>query len=206
VFCEQGVFDLRQAGRILEAARAAGLGCKLHADELHDTGGARLAADLRVASADHLLAASDEGLRAMAEAGVPAVLLPATAYSMRRPYARARAMVDMGVAVALATDCNPGSSFTESMPFAFGLAVMQMSLTVEEALTASTLNAAYAVGLGREKGSLTAGKAADFVLLDGETPGIIAFRAGIPPVAAVYIAGALAWPAEGNRAGREGQG
>jgi imidazolonepropionase len=206
VFSEQGVFDIRQARRILEAARAAGLRGKLHADELHDTGGARLAADLGAASADHLLAASDEGLRAMADAGVPAVLLPATAYSMRRPYARARAMVDMGVAVALATDCNPGSSCTESMPFTFGLAVMQMGLTVAEALTASTLNAAYAVGLGAETGSLTAGKAADFVLLDGETPGIIAFRAGIPPVAAVYASGVRVWPAERNGARGEGRG
>jgi imidazolonepropionase len=205
VFCEQGVFDLRQARRILEAARAAGLGCKLHADELHDTGGAGLAAELGAVSADHLLAASDVGLRAMAEAGTTAVLLPATAYSMRKPYARARAMIDMGVPVALASDCNPGSSCTESMPFVFGLAVMQMGLSVAEALTATTLNAAFALGLGEETGSLSAGKAADFVLLDGETPGIIAFRAGVPPVAEVYRAGVRVWPGQG-RAGEEGRG
>ena len=203
VFCEQGVFDLRQTRLILEAARAAGLGCKLHADEIHDTGGARLAAELRAVSADHLLAASDEGLRAMAEAGVVGVLLPATAYSMRKPYARARAMIDMGVPVALATDCNPGSSCTESMPFVFGLAVMQMGLSVAEALTATTLNAAFAIGLGAEAGSLSAGKAADFLLLDGETPGIIAFRAGVPPVAEVYRAGIRAWPAPEGPAGWE---
>jgi imidazolonepropionase len=194
VFCEQGVFSVGQARRILEAARGAGIGLKVHADELHDTGGAGLAASLRAASADHLLAASDQGLRAMTAAGVVAVLLPSTAYSMRKPYARARAMIDMGLPVAIATDCNPGSSCTESMPFAFGLAVLQMRLSVAEALTAATLNAAHAIGLGAETGSLTPGKAADFVLLDGETPAILAFKAGISPVAEVYKAGIRVWP------------
>jgi imidazolonepropionase len=194
VFCETGVFSVEQARLILEAARGAGLGLRLHADELDDTGGAALAASLGAASADHLLSASDSGLHAMAAAGTVAVLLPATAYSMRKPYARARAMVGAGVPVAMATDCNPGSSCTESMPFVFGLSVLQQRLTVAEALTAATLNAAYSLGLGRETGSLTPGKAGDFLLLDGETPGILAFRAGIPPVTAVYKAGALAWP------------
>jgi imidazolonepropionase len=194
VFCEDGVFSVEQSRTILEAARRAGLGLRLHADEIHDTGGAALAAALGAASADHLLAVSDASLRAMAAAGTVAVLLPATAYGMRKPYARVRAMVDAGVPVAIATDCNPGSSCTESMPFAFGLAVLQMGLTVAEALTAATLNGAYALGLGRDTGSLEPGKAADFLLLDGETPGILAFRAGIPPVAAVYKAGARAWP------------
>ena len=140
----------------------------------------------------------------MAEAGVTAVLLPATAYSMRKPYARARAMIDMGVPVALATDCNPGSSCTESMPFVFGLAVMQMGLSVSEALTATTLNAAFALGLGEETGSLSVGKTADFLLLDGETPGIIAFRAGMPPVAEVYRAGARVATNTENRPEGEG--
>ena len=194
VFCEKGVFSVEQSRRILEAARQAGLGLKLHADELHDMGAAGLAASLRAASADHLLAASDAGLRAMAAAGTVAVLLPATAFSMRKPYARARAMVDMGLAVAVATDCNPGSSCTESMPFVFGLSVLQMGLSVAEALAASTLNAAYALGLGQDIGSLSPGKSGDFLLLDGETPGILAFRAGISPVAAVYKAGARVWP------------
>lgn len=202
VFCEQGVFTAGQARLILEAARAAGMGLKIHADELHDTGGAGLAASLAAVSAEHLLAASDEGLRAMAAAGVVAVLLPATAYSMRRPFARARAMIDMGLPVAIATDCNPGSSCTESMPFAFGLAVLQMRLSVAEALTAATLNAAYAIGLGGESGSLTPGKAADLLLLDGETPAILAFRAGISPVAEVFKAGKRVWPPQ-NGTSRE---
>lgn len=194
VFCEQGVFDVGQSRRILEAARRAGMGLKMHADEIHDTGGADLAASLHAASADHLLAASDHGLRAMMAAGVVAVLLPSTAYSMRKPYARARAMIDMGLPVAIATDCNPGSAFTESMPFAFGLAVLQMGLSVAEALTAATLNAAYAIGLGGETGSLSLGKAADFLLLDGETPAILAFKPGISPVAEVFKAGSRVWP------------
>ncbi len=108
-------------------------------------------------------------------------------------------MIDMGLPVAIATDCNPGSSCTESMPFAFGLAVLQMRLSVAEALTAATLNAAYAVGRGGECGSLTPGKAADFLLLDGETPGILAFRPGISPVAEVFKAGARVWLPQAGR-------
>jgi imidazolonepropionase len=195
VFCEQGVFSIGQSRRVLEAARAAGMGLKIHADELHDTGGAGLAASIQAVSAEHLLAASDLGLRAMAEAGVIAVLLPSTAWSMRRAFARGRTMIDMGLPVAIATDCNPGSSCTESMPLAFGLAVLQMRLSVAEALTAATLNAAYAIGLGGRSGSLTPGKQADLLLLDGETPAILAFRAGISPVAGVFKAGARVWPA-----------
>ncbi|HUJ73768.1 MAG TPA: imidazolonepropionase, partial [bacterium] len=189
VFCEQGVFSVDQARRILRAAVAAGLGARLHADELSDGGGAALAAELRAASADHLLAASDAGLDALARAGVVAVLLPITAFSMRKPFARARAMVQREVPVAVATDCNPGSSCVESMPFAFGLSVLQMGLGVHEALVAATLNGAYALGLGAEAGSLSPGKRADFLLLDGETPGILAFRTGISAVAEVYVGG-----------------
>jgi imidazolonepropionase len=191
VFCEQGVFTPAQASRVLAAARAAGMGLKLHADELTDTGGAALAGALGAVSADHLLAASDEGLRRMKEAGVIAVLLPATAFSMRKPLARARAMVDMGLPVALATDCNPGSSYTLSLPFVVALAVLQMGLTVEEALCAATLNAAHAVGEGARVGSLTPGKDADFVLLDGESPAIIVFSPGAAPVHSVYKRGQL---------------
>jgi imidazolonepropionase len=189
VFCEKGVFSTEQARRILLAAAGAGLGVRLHADELSDSGGAALAAALGAASADHLLAVSDAGLTAMARAGVIGVLLPITAFSMRKNFARARAMVEHDVAVALATDCNPGSAFVESMPFAFGLSVLQMGLGIPEALTACTLNGAYALGLGAETGSLTPGKAADFLLLDGETPGILAFRTGMSAVAETWAQG-----------------
>jgi imidazolonepropionase len=199
VFCERGVFSVEQARRVLEAARNAGLGLKLHADEVHATGGAGLAASLAAVSADHLRAASEPDIRAMAAAGVIGVLLPATSYSLRKPHAPARLMVDLGLPLAAATDCNPGTSFTESMPFVFGLAVLEMGLTMEEALAACTLNAAYAVGLGRGKGSLTTGKSADFLLLDGETPGILAFHAGVSPVASVYVRGNLVWDADAGK-------
>ena len=196
VFCETGVFSPAQSRTVLEAAADAGLGIRLHADELSDSGGAALAAALHAASADHLLAASDAGLRAMADSGVIAVLLPVTAFSMRKRPARARAMVEAGVPVAVATDCNPGSSCVESMPFAFGLSVLMMGLTAAEALTASTLNGAYSLGLGSETGSLTPGKAADFLLLDGETPGILAFRTGISPVVEVRKRAVQVWRKE----------
>ncbi|WP_373500985.1 imidazolonepropionase [Desulfococcus sp.] len=190
VFCEEGVFSIDQGRRILAAAREAGLGVKIHADEVHDLGGAGLAAAMGAASADHLLAASDGNLLQMAEGGVTAVLLPATAYSLRKPYARARHMIDAGLPVALATDCNPGSSYTESMPFVIGLAVINMAMTPAEALTAATLNAAYAVGMAKTVGSLDSGKQADFLFLDGDSPTILAYHAGVSPVAAVFKRGA----------------
>ncbi len=192
-FCERGVFTPAQCRRVLEAASAAGLGLKLHADEVHDTGGAALAASLGAVSAEHLRSSGEAGLRALAWAGSVAVLLPATAHALREPYAPARRMVELGLPVAIATDCNPGSSYTESMPFVFGLAVLGMGLSVNEALAASTLNAAYAIGEGRCAGSLSPGKRADLLLLDGETPGMIPFHAGVSPVAAVYAKGALAF-------------
>jgi imidazolonepropionase len=198
-FCERGVFTPAQCRRVLEAARAAGMGLKLHADEVHDTGGAALAASLRAVSAEHLLAAGEEGLLALAHAGSVAVLLPATAYALRKAYAPARRMVDLGLPVAIATDCNPGSSYTESMPFVFGLAVLGMGLSPGEALVAATLNAAYAVGEAGAAGSLSPGKRADLLLIDAETPAGIAFHAGVPSIAAVYAKGARAWPAEGSR-------
>jgi imidazolonepropionase len=191
VFCEEGVFTVEQSRRVLKAGRGAGLGLKIHADEVHDLGGAGLAAELGATSAEHLLAANDDNLRAMAEKEVIGVLLPATAYSLRKHYAPARKMADMGVPIALATDCNPGSSYTESMPFVFGLAVLNMNLTVPEALVAATLNASYAVGVEEKVGSLDIGKYADFLLLDGESPAILAYHAGVSPVVEVYKRGDL---------------
>jgi imidazolonepropionase len=198
VFCESGVFTVEQSRRILSAGKAAGLRAKLHADEVHDMGGGALAAELGAVSADHLLAVSPRSLEAMAEAGTIAVLLPGTAYSLRKPYAEARAMVERGVPVALATDCNPGSSYVRSMQFVVGLAVMAMGLTPEEALVASTLNAAYALDLADRVGSLDPGKQADFCLLDGHTPAIFAYRAGGNSVARVVKRGVLVHPMEGS--------
>lgn len=189
VFCEEGVFSVPQSRRILSAARALGFGLRIHADEVNDTGGAALAAELGTVSAEHLLAASEENLRAMAARGIIANVLPATAYSLKKPYARVRRMIELGVPVALATDCNPGSCFTESMPFVFGLGVMAMDMSVEEALVATTLNAAWSVGMQDRVGSLDVGKKADFLLLDGETPAVLAYHAGVSPVREVYKGG-----------------
>lgn len=189
VFCEEGVFTPEQSRKIMEAGKLTGLTPKIHADEVVDTGGAAIAAQVRSISAEHLLAANPENLRSMASAGTIANLLPGTAYSLRKPYADARRMIDLGVPVALATDCNPGSCFTESMPFIFGLAVMMMNMSPEEALVASTLNSAYSINRAHLTGSLSVGKQADFLLVDGESPAIFAYHAGVSPVKEVYKLG-----------------
>lgn len=186
VFCEEGVFSIDQSRRLLKAAQAMGMGAKIHADEVHDLGGAGLAAELGAVSADHLLAASEKNIEAMASSGVIATLLPATAYSLRKPYAKARLMIEKNLPVALATDCNPGSSFTESMQFVIGLSVLNMQMTPAEALTGATLNSAYAIGMADRVGSLDTGKQADFLLLDGDSPAILAYHAGVSSVARVY--------------------
>ncbi|MGQ0572215.1 MAG: imidazolonepropionase [Armatimonadota bacterium] len=165
-FCDVGAFTLPQGRAVLEAGAALGLTPKLHADEFSDLGGARLAAELGAISADHLLQASPDGLRAMAEAGTVAVLLPGTAYFLGVPYADARRIIDLGVAVALATDFNPGTSPMLSMPSVISLACVGMRMTPAEAIVAATINAAWAIGVAEEIGSLEPGKAADLVVLD----------------------------------------
>lgn len=166
VFCEQGVFTVDQSRRLLTAAQGLGLKAKVHADEIVAFGGAELAAEIGAVSAEHLLHASEEGIRRMAAAGVIAVLLPATAFCLREPYANARAMIDGGVPVALATDFNPGSCFTESIPLVIALAALYMRMTPAEIVTALTINAAAAVGRSERIGSLEAGKQADFIILE----------------------------------------
>lgn len=191
VFCEKNVFSVDQSRRILQAARSAGLGLKIHADEVNDIGGAGLAAELTAISAEHLLAANLKNIAAMATKGVIAVLLPATAFSLKKPYANARAMIDCELPLALATDCNPGSSYCESMPFILSLAVLNMNLSPAEALVAATLNAAYAIGCQDRAGSLETGKAADFILVDGGGAAIFAYHAGASSVVGVYKQGEL---------------
>ncbi|MCL2768377.1 MAG: imidazolonepropionase, partial [Synergistaceae bacterium] len=165
VFCEKGVFSVEQSRKMLNAAAISGLKLKVHADEVHSCGGASLAADVGALSAEHLLAASDEGITAMAKAGTIAVLLPTTALSLKKPFARARKMLDSGVKVALATDCNPGTSFCQSMPFVFMLGILGMNMTPDETLMACTLNAARAIGKERDVGSIEPGKKADFITI-----------------------------------------
>jgi imidazolonepropionase len=186
IFCEKSVFSIEQGRRLLSRALELGMKVKLHADEVHDLGGAGLAAELGALSADHLLAANDRNIEAMAASGVVATLLPATAYSLRKPYARARDMIASNLPVALATDCNPGSSYTESMQFIIGLSVLNMNMSPAEALVGATLNSAYAIGIADRVGSLDVGKQADFLLLDGTTPAILAYHAGVSSVTAVY--------------------
>lgn len=166
VFCEKGIFSVPQSRRLLESAHSMGLRLKIHADEITGLGGAELAAELRAVSADHLLHASDDGIRKMAEAGVVATLLPGTAFSLREPYARARFMIESGCAVALATDFNPGSCFSESIPFIVSLATLYMGMSPEEAINAVTINGAAAIGREKVVGSLDVGKSGDIVVLE----------------------------------------
>ncbi|SFA91386.1 MULTISPECIES: imidazolonepropionase [unclassified Bacillus (in: firmicutes)] len=166
VFCERGVFTPEQSRIILEAGKKYGLKPKLHADEIEPYEGAELAAELKAVSADHLLRASDSGIAAMAEAGVIGVLLPGTAFFLMTEAAKGRKMIDAGVAVAISTDCNPGSSPTVSTPFIMNLACMNMGLTPEEAITAVTINAAHAIAKNESIGSLEKGKKADVVILN----------------------------------------
>lgn len=177
-FCDVGAFTLEQGRAVLEAGTDLGLIPKLHADEFSDLGGARLAADLEAISADHLLHASEAGLAAMARAGTVAVLLPGTAYFLGLPYAAARRMIEMGVAVALATDYNPGSSPTWSMPAVVSLACVGMKMLPAEAIAAATINAAWAIGMAEEVGSLEVGKAADAVVFDAADHREIAMSLG----------------------------
>jgi imidazolonepropionase len=166
-FCEEGVFSLEESREILQCGKEHGLLVKVHADEIHPMGGARLAASLGAISADHLLAASDPDLLQMKASGTIAVLLPATAFYLRLGrYARARDMIKMGIPVAIATDYNPGSSPIESLQGVFVFASMGMGLTPQEVLTAATINSAYAIGLGDRVGTLEKGKQADILILD----------------------------------------
>jgi imidazolonepropionase len=165
VFCEPHIFDEASAGRILEAARRLGLGLRIHADQFSCSGGARLAAARGAATADHLEHTDAASIAALAAAGVQPVLLPGSVYSIgSNHYPSARAMIDAGLAVVLATDFNPGSSPIASMPVVLSLACTQMKMTPAETITAATINAAWSLSLSAEVGSLEAGKSADFVV------------------------------------------
>ncbi len=167
IFCEEGVFNIEESRRIMSAAREHGLKLKFHADELASTGGAELAAELGAVSADHLVFISDKGIQAMARAGTVAVLLPGTSFSLAHGhYAPARKMIESGLAVALSTDCNPGSSFTESLPLMITLAALNYKMTAAEAITAVTVNAACAIDRAGRIGQLLKGLPADIILWD----------------------------------------
>lgn len=167
IFCEENVYTVEESRRIQQAAKQLGLGLRFHADELKSTGGAELAAELKATSADHLVYISDAGIKALAAARTVATLLPGTSFSLRsKQYAPARKLIESGAIVALATDCNPGSSYTENLPFMTSLASLHMRLTAAEAITAVTVNAAYAVGRHETVGRLEPGMLADIVIWD----------------------------------------
>lgn len=191
VFCEYGVFTPEQSRKILLAGKALGLTPKIHADEIEPYDGAELAAEVGAISAEHLLVASDKGIEAMAQAGTIGVLLPGTAFFLRAPFARARFMIDTGVPVALSTDFNPGSSPTMNLQFIMNLACMNMGMTMEEVITATTLNAAYAINRGHKIGSIEVGKKADIVILNVENYRQLQYFYGMNHVHSVLKDGVL---------------
>lgn len=196
IFCEAKVFSVEQSRRLLTRAKELGFKVKLHADEIVQLGGAELAAELGAVSADHLLQASDEGIKQMAEKGVVATLLPGTAFSLREDFARGRYMIDQGCAVALATDLNPGSCFTESIPLIFALATLYMKMTTEEAITAFTINGAAAVDQADSIGSIDVGKKGDLVVLEFPSYHFIPYHIGVSTVEKVIKNGVLVFDKE----------
>ena len=191
IFTEKGVFTVEDSEYYFDAARKMGFRLKAHADEMVDTSGAAMAARAGCVSADHLLAASDDGLRQMMDAGCVATLLPATAFSLGKPYARGREMIDMGCTVAMASDYNPGSCHTCSIPLMFSLACVYMHMTVEEAVTALTINGAAALCRQDTVGSIEIGKKADLVFLEHPSIQFLPYCTGMNIVERVMKDGAF---------------
>lgn len=196
VFCEANVFSIDQSRKLLLAAKANGLKTKLHADEIIPIGGTELAAEVEAVSADHLLHASDRGIALLAEKEVVATLLPATAFSLKEPYARAREMIDRNCIVALASDFNPGSCFTNSIPLLFALATIYMNMTIEEAISALTINGAAALNLADRIGSIDVGKQADLVILEYPSYQFLHYHMGVNIVERVIKAGTIVFEKE----------
>jgi imidazolonepropionase len=193
VFVEQGAFDVEQARRYLEACARAGLALRLHGDQFTELGAVQLAIDLGARSIDHLEATSVNGAAALAASEVTAVLLPASALFLGRPMPPARALVDAGAAIALATDFNPGSAFCESLPLVCSLACTQLRMSPEEALAATTVNAANVLGRADRKGRIAPGYDADVVLVAAEDWRHLAYHLAGPVVHSVVSGGRIAW-------------
>ncbi len=188
VFCEEGAFDAEQSRAVLEAGRAAGLGLRVHGNQLGYGPGVRLAVELGAASVDHCTYLTDDDIEALSTSDTVATFLPATDFSTRQPYPDARRAIDAGVEVAIATNCNPGSSYTTSMSFCIALAVRDLRMTPEEALLAATRGGARA--LRREDvGRLAPGARADAAILDAPSYAHLVYRPGVPLVATTLVAG-----------------
>lgn len=179
IFTEKNVFEIEDSRRLMKAAKALGYKLKFHADEIVPLGGAELAAELGAVSADHLLHVSDEGIKALAKRNVVATLLPLTAFALKENYAPARKLIDEGCAVALASDLNPGSCFSGSIPLMIALACIYMGMTVEEVVTAITINGAAACGLAERKGTIQPGKDGDLVVLDFDNINMLPYYVGM---------------------------
>jgi imidazolonepropionase len=190
VFCESGYFNIEQSRRILGAAKKLGLKLRIHADQLSNSGAAKLAGELKAATADHLEKTDEQGIAALKSGGVQPVLLPGSVYALgSTQYPRAREMIEAGLAVVIATDFNPGSSPTSSMPMILSLACTQMKMSAAEAVAASTINPAYSLGRGDQIGSLESGKVANFSIFDCEDYREIAYWFGFPQAQSVYVRG-----------------
>jgi imidazolonepropionase len=192
VFCARGAFSGDQARAVLEAGLAAGLGARIHANQLGPGPGVRLAVELGAASADHCTHLSAADVDALSSSDTVATLLPGAEFATRSPYPDARALRDAGATVALATDCNPGSSYTSSMPFCVALAVREMRMTPAEAVWSATAGGARALRRA-DLGHLGLGARADLVVLDAPSAVYLAYRPGVPLVRAVVRNGELAW-------------
>ncbi len=202
VFCDQGAFTTQEANLVLTKARDVGLRLKIHADELSACGGAQLAAELGAVSADHLLRITPEGIDALAGSNTVATLLPGTALFLGLPFAPARALIERGIPVAVATDSNPGTCPTENLPLIGSLACLQMRMSPLEALIGMTIHGAMALGLEQRIGSLEPGKQADFVVCDVERFEQLFYEFGANHVRQVFKRGRLVYDADGPRAGR----
>jgi imidazolonepropionase len=197
IFTEKNVFELEESRVYLEKAKELGFKIKMHADEIYPLGGAELAAEFGAISADHLLKVSDKGIEMMKENDVIATLLPLTAFSLKEEYARARDMIDSGLAVALATDLNPGSCFSESIPLVIALATLYMNMTPEETIAALTLNAAAAIDKADVIGSIDEGKQADLLIHEFDSYHYIAYHFGVSSVEKVIKKGKIIYDKEG---------
>lgn len=191
IFCEKNVFSIEQSRKFLKAAKDKGLKLKIHADEMVQLGGTELAVELSCTSADHLLQASDEGIKKLSTSNTIATLLPATAFCLKEQYARGRYMIDSGCAVALATDFNPGSCFTNSIPLVIALAALNMNMSIEEIITALTINAAAAVGRESSVGSIEIGKKADIIILEYPSIHFLPYHAAVNIVETVIKNGKI---------------